>query len=242
MYLSHDLTDAFPMKFDVQKMRSELKMLKKQKWLGHYDRTIDRGWNMIPLVSLDGKAVDEESLRNADYSRMKRTEIVNSLPYFQQILDSFKCPQGRIRISKLDPGSRIAAHRDIGHEVANIAFNKVRLHIPIYTNDNLRFIVGGKTIKMEPGRLYYVNFSKVHYVVNDGEKPRIHLILDLEVNEWLRQYFPKHNLLNKIETLTSRMTLPIFWKLRRTNYVVSGCFWKAYNGSLVQRLKKTMFS
>src|SRR5581483_1243962 len=104
---------------------------------------------------------------------------------FTEILNGFKCPHGRIRIMKLMPGCGIGEHRDIDVEVANVAFRKVRLHIPIQTNPDVEFLVDGKRIHMKRGGLYYVNFSKVHSVRNNGQEVRIHLVMDLEINDWL---------------------------------------------------------
>ena len=65
--------------------------------------------------------------------------------------------------------------------MANLAFNKVRLHIPIQTNPGVYFYVDDERIHMKLGGLYYVNFSKVHWVKNGGKEVRLHLVLDLEV-------------------------------------------------------------
>jgi hypothetical protein len=172
---------------------------------------------------------------------MKRTEICADLPAFSSLLDSFHCPQGRIRITRLDPGSGIDKHRDIGHEVANLAFRKVRLHIPIETNSSVYFWVDGEKIKMDTGRLYYVNFSKLHYVMNDGDSPRYHLVMDLGVNDWLEQFFPKPSPTDRVEMAFYRVTLPLFWYLRRKKVIWTTKFWQNYNGSWLQRFRHRYF-
>jgi hypothetical protein len=237
-----NLAENFPMKFDVERMRKEYDLLKNESWLGHYDPTLSREWKAILLVSLDGKTIDEESQRGSyEMSRMKRTEIVSKLPYFEEILDNFKCPHGRIHILKLSPGAGINMHRDIGHEAANIALKKVRLHIPIYTNDDVTFFVGGEKIKMIPSNLYYVNFSKSHYVKNEGTEDRIHLVLDLDVNDWLMQFFPKLSALEKAEHMVARVVLPIHWKLLSIYGKSGRLFWTWYKQSIVRKLRHKFF-
>ena len=176
-----------------------------------------------------------------EYDRMRRTKIVGELPYFEQILDAFKCRQGRVRILKLAPGAGIDLHRDIRHEAANFAIGKVRLHVPIYTNDKVKFHVAGEEIKMGPGRLYYVNFSKPHFVRNNGTEDRVHLVLDLEVNSWLASVFPKSTVAEKIEHKADSLWLPIYWEYLRYRTAAIEFFWRKYNDSSLQRLRHCLF-
>lgn len=237
-----DLTDRFPIKFDVEKMRQEYDLLKDENWLGHYDPTLSREWKAILLVSLNGETVDEESQRGADdYTLMKRTQISSKLPYFSEILDAFQCRQGRVRILKLAPGAGINMHRDIRHEAANIAVGRVRLHIPIYTNDKVTFFVGGEKIKMLPGRLYYVNFSKLHYVRNDGDTDRLHLVLDLEVNDWLRSIFPPMSIVERVEATIFKYLLPLHWDLLKLSQKLKSIVWNLYKDSFVRQLRHKYF-
>ena len=61
MYMFYDLTDRFPMKLDVEKMRSELESLEGSNWLSHYDKALADGWTTIPLATHDGSCDNEES-------------------------------------------------------------------------------------------------------------------------------------------------------------------------------------
>lgn len=231
-----DLTDACPIKFDVERMKADVAVI-SEDWLTHYDPTLSRKWRAILLVSKHGEISGPESQRPSwDFSEFKRTAFVDKLPYFKELLDQFKCPQGRVRILKLAPGAGINLHRDIGAEVGCLAFNQVRLHIPIVTNDKVTFFVGGERIKMKPGRFYYVNFSKKHYVKNEGDADRLHLVLDLKVNDWLRQCFPKETLLERAEYLVARLTWPTYWKWLRVYHRSFDWLWGLYAGSSAQRL------
>jgi len=235
-----DLTDNCLMKFNVDKLRAELKDMQDGLWLEHYDPTLSRGWKSIPLVSRNGETSGAESQRAAPTEDMRRTPLTEKLPYFTQILDFFECPQGRIRITRLDPGAGINMHRDISAEVANLAFNKVRLHIPIETNDGVYFWVDNDIIRMKPGRLYYVNFSKRHYVRNEGDTPRYHLVLDLEVNDWLRKLFPSPTILEHFQMKLEKQLLPIQWKIINTKIALIVWFWKHYNGSSLQKIRNKL--
>jgi hypothetical protein len=231
-----DLTQRFPMQFDLERMRAELKLLDTANWIDHYDKALADGWTAIPLVTWDGSMDKVESQRIGTLGQYKRTPIAERLPYFRSILDAFDCPHGRIRIMKLMPGTIIRAHRDIYDEVACFAFDQVRLHIPIETNDKVVFNVSGKNLKLLPGHLYYVNFAQVHYVRNDGDQPRIHLVMDLGVNDFLRKVFPDLSLWERVENAFVRRTLPLFWQWLKLREDTSKTFWKYYEGSFIQKL------
>ncbi len=215
-----DLTDRFPMRFDVERMRDELRVLDATTWVGHYDPKISDGWTSIPLVSRDGSMDGPDSQRVGRPGQYQRTPVVDRLPYFRSILDAFQCPQGRVRISRLLPGSVIRPHRDICREAASIAFGQVRLHIPIVTNDRVMFLVGRETLRLQPGRLYYIDFTRLHSVRNDGTEPRIHLILDLRVNNFLERMFPQPTPWERAERLLVRSMLPPIWPLFRIHFAL----------------------
>jgi hypothetical protein len=233
-----DLTDGFPIRFDVARMRAELQELESRgDWLEHYDKGLSIGWRAILLNSKHGEITGPESQRPSwDFSDFRRTPYVERLPYFRELMDRMQCPQGRMRILRLAPGAGIGLHRDVGAEVGCLAFNQVRLHVPIITNDAVTFFVGGERIKMQVGHVYYVNFSKRHYVRNDGTEARIHLVMDLKVNDWLAQYFPRASQWEQLENAAARATWPTYWRMRQYRVRMERQFWKHYEGSRAQAL------
>lgn len=243
MYLFYDLTERFPVKIDLERMRAELASLEGSHWLSHYDKALADGWTTIPLASHDGSCDNEESQRIGRWGEYKLTPYAEQLPYCKSILDAFNCPFGRVRIMKLMPGSIIREHRDIYDEVSDYAFGQVRLHIPVITNEKVLFTVDGQQIHMKAGHLYYVNFSKKHYVRNDGAEARTHFVLDLQVNDSLRRIFPPSTPLQRIEMWLVRIYLPLFlWIPLRLKTRSQALFWRLYNGSILQRLKNKLHS
>jgi hypothetical protein len=219
-----DLTDRFPMRFDVERMTDEIRSLEATAWVGHYDPKVSDGWTSILLVSRNGLMDTPDSQRVGRSSQYRRTPIVDRLPYFRSVLDAFQCPQGRVRISRLLPGTSIRPHRDICREVANIAFGQVRLHIPIVTNDHVTLLVGQETLRLLPARLYYVDFARLHSVHNGGTEPRIHLILDLLVNDFLERVFPEPTPTERAERFLIRNTLPLVWPFFRAHFALRQWF------------------
>lgn len=242
MYMFYDLTDRFPIKIDLQRLQSELATLEGSRWLSHYDQALADGWTTIPLATHDGSADNENSQRLGEWGKYRLTQYAEQLPYFKTVLDAFNCPFGRVRIMKLMPGSIIREHRDTYEEVSDYAFGQVRLHIPIVTNDKVVFMVDGKPVKMKAGRLYYVNFSKKHYVRNDGAEPRTHFVLDLQVNDSLRKIFPPTSPWQRLEMRIARTLVPlVLWTPLRVRRDIGTAFWRFYNGSVLQKMRHRLF-
>jgi hypothetical protein len=90
---------------------------------------------------------------------------------------------------------------------------------------------------MKAGHLYYVNFSMVHYVRNDSDAVRVHLVMDLKINDFLRRAFPEFSGWERFEYAVARKTLPIMWKIESARKYPARKFWKLYEGSSLQRLR-----
>ncbi len=242
MYMFEDLTDRLPFKIDLERMRAELASLESSQWLSHYDKALADGWTTIPLSTHDGSADNEESQRLGEWGKYKTTKYFDQLPYFKSVVEGFKAPMGRIRIMKLMPGSIIRTHRDTYEEVSDFSFGQVRLHIPIVTNDKVIFTVDGKNLHLKAGRLYYVNFSKKHYVRNDGDEARTHLVCDLKVNDELLKIFPPITPWQRIEMALTRKLVPLFlWYPSRFKREVGKAFWRYYNDSALRKLRHRFF-
>jgi hypothetical protein len=65
------------------------------------------------------------------------------------------------------PGTKLITHQD--------SPDKIRIHIPIYTNNQSMWNIDGEEFHMEPGWAYLVNTSLPHSLENNGSTDRIHL-------------------------------------------------------------------
>jgi hypothetical protein len=233
-----DLTENYPMTFDLGKLRDELQHMEDKGWVRHYDSTQPSGWTTLVLRSIHGSLSGPDSIRHGAWEDYRNTALLDDCPYMREVIESFKCPTGRVRLSKMAPHTKINAHRDIEDEVASVAFNQVRLHIPITTSDKVVFFVGDEQLQMGAGRLYYVDFAKTHSVRNDGDLTRVHLFLELRMNDWLRNIFPKFTLGERLDMAAQRVYLPAFWKARNfwlfSKYVRTAK--GVYEGSAAQTL------
>ena len=66
---------------------------------------------------------------------------------------------------------------------------KLRFHLPVVTNPNVRFTMDGKQYIMEAGRVYLFNQSCMHGVSNKGNSMRVHLVWDCYLNDYIVNQF-----------------------------------------------------
>ena len=59
--------------------------------------------------------------------------------------------------------------------------------MPVTTNPEAEFLLEGRPIPMQPGETWYVDFNLKHSVANRGAEPRVHLLVDCVVNDWIRE-------------------------------------------------------
>jgi hypothetical protein len=64
---------------------------------------------------------------------------------------------------------------------------QVRLHVPVFTNELVEFILNGMAVPLLPGELWYMRLSDPHSVRNYGHTERIQLSIDVVVNEWIER-------------------------------------------------------
>lgn len=80
----------------------------------------------------------------------------------------------RVMLAKLPPGSFIAPHVD-GDRRGHVPH---KIHVPLETNPQAVFFLGGERHHFEVGRAYEVDNGARHSVVNGGDTDRVHLIFE----------------------------------------------------------------
>ena len=184
--LSSDFYTVPNLKFDIDKLRSDLeKILKKKK----FNSLGIKNFAAIPLnqipgdkSSIEGHNVrgtywtipDEsgkEAKRDKDIDESKYTEILAEFKgtYYEEVFNilrkNFKL--GRVRILLKEPRSTLSWHRD----------PEPRLHIPIITNKGCRMVIEDVSKHMPAdGSVTITNNTKYHNFFNGGERNRIHLV------------------------------------------------------------------
>lgn len=171
-----------PFYFEPAKLQADLE---KIDWTDHFvKRNYEGSWCVIPLRSAAGA----EHAVMMIYSDPSAKEFVDTpfldyCPYFEEVLGIFECPLDAVRLMKLVPGSKNKEHVD--HDL-DAALGLARLHIPVMTNPGVTFYLNGERVIMDEGELWYLRLNDPHWVVNEGSEDRVHLVLDVRANDWLK--------------------------------------------------------
>lgn len=186
-----------PMQFDPGRMLSELDALERREvWLTHPDYTVARAgdWTAIALMSTDGDHTGPDSLRYRGGSVAAPTKLLVESPYLRSVVEAFHTEVHRVRLMNLRPGTVIAEHRDYGAQRYSFGRGYIRVHIPIRTHEAVAWRLNGRKIPMHAGEPWYVNVCQPHAVENLSEIHRVHMVLDMKVNDWVRGLFPRETL------------------------------------------------
>lgn len=104
-----------------------------------------------------------------------KTLIDSVDPLISTLEGKYSGKRGRVLLVNLPAGENIPEHMDSGAYLQIVHRN----HIPVITNDQVMFGVGNSVVNMKENNLYEINNHKTHYVNNDGDTDRYHLIIDI---------------------------------------------------------------
>lgn len=181
----------FPFDFDAALLKNDLKNFAPEDWTAHFNTQYYEGdWSGIALRA--AKDAHVELYPDPTASAYEDTEMLARCAYIPEVLAAFRCEIESARLLRLTVGSNIREHRDykLGFEDGF-----VRIHIPMQTNAQVEFYLGGESLKMNEGEAWYLNFNLPHSVKNGGAQDRIHLVIDCILNEWLRGFFPAEEII-----------------------------------------------
>jgi hypothetical protein len=104
--------------------------------------------------------------------------------YFVEIARLFPHGIGRYRVAFMRPGFKIPTHIDGDPN------EDVKIHIPIFTNEQATLTVNGETRHLPAdGSVWYINSGVPHSAENQGRTVRAHLLINLQdVNDVFHEY------------------------------------------------------
>ena len=179
-------------------MQEEVLRLHDIQWKEHYNKMNFEGeWQVLPLRSINGDMNNIISIHSSNSNSAfdyKDTELLNQCPNIKSVIDFFECEKTSVRLMKLKTGATIKEHRD--HEMS-YEEGEVRFHIPVFTNNNVHFILNDERVIMQEGECWYLNLSLKHSVRNEGDCDRVHLVIDCKVNDWIKKLFTENESVQK---------------------------------------------
>jgi hypothetical protein len=154
------------------------------------------------ILNQDHSAWEEDDRRQDDYDVHRQTKSIVMLfaslswprvtitrekgwdriadianPIMAEIIERFYTPGGtiiRAVAAKLAAGGNITPHIDSLESFAH----GHRIHIPITTNNLVRFMIDGRPYRFGIGNVYEINNLVTHSVMNAGKEDRISFIFD----------------------------------------------------------------
>jgi hypothetical protein len=172
-----------------EQMHQEAKNLKNRFTPHRGGENIHSGWKSISLYGLSedkhdtwkdygySSSVDAEKDFHWTTAAHECPSIVN------WIKNSFPSKRlGRVRLMLLEAGGKIDYHSDTKHRILeniNIPLNNPRECLWYWKDD--------KPLYMEPGKVYAMNISYEHAVINHSSEDRYHLIISRydSTKEWM---------------------------------------------------------
>ena len=181
---------------DVSELKAKVGQLTEADWAQsdrHTQFDIHKETQSIQLLGDDMSHTPPQKTRYFDLF------AADVAPIIERLRDHFG-NQGvfiRVLIARLNAQSEIKPHVDKGYSLINCN----RVHVPLFTNHQVQFSVGGESRTLNEGEVWEINNADVHAVTNASNSPRVHLIID---------WTPRETLLR--EKKPFRMDLPMFYQ------------------------------
>lgn len=178
----------FPLSFDAQALLKDLHQAEKHQFSSHPLKYHDGSWQVINLIYAGGETeYKHEGAYGMGQGAPTKTKVLVECPYFQSVLEQLPGEIVMARLSSLPAGGRILRHYD---PIESIDFGNLRIHIPIRTSPEVVFYLAYRRHKWGAGQVWYGDFTFPHSVWNRSSLNRVHLIVDLKVNDEIRRFFP----------------------------------------------------
>ncbi|MCP2341115.1 aspartyl/asparaginyl beta-hydroxylase domain-containing protein [Actinomadura rupiterrae] len=180
--------------YDADRLATEALALREFTWRAQRaygqdglasEATID--WRILSLRSPGGDPGRTDPggaglLPHADTPYLAHT------PYIAEVLAGIPAPLRAVRLMALGAGARCHEHRD---GKCGYPWGAMRLHVPVITNPGAVVVIGGEERHWDAGRLWFGDFDRLHYVRNDGDEARVHLVIDVGLTPELLALFPE---------------------------------------------------
>ena len=161
-------------KLNISNWYTKINEFTREEWLDYDWRqkvfAVHRHTETIPLI------FNEAFNKSIPTQREKYNYFLEEIIQLEHIFKDFYGPGFIVRLIlvKMLANTDIPTHTDRGD---SLTIGR-RHHIPIITNENVIFKVGGESKYMKQGEIWEIDNQLPHAVVNNGDKDRVHIIAD----------------------------------------------------------------
>ncbi|MCZ6672619.1 MAG: aspartyl/asparaginyl beta-hydroxylase domain-containing protein [Verrucomicrobia bacterium] len=194
---THGIARLDAIKFDAKALQKDLDKVLESDWRR---RDVGQGWADLML-----------------YQNGEKHRLFDQCQEIRRAIESFDAELLDACLALLEPGGTVKEHRDIS---GGTPMGVARFHIPIVTHPDVEFYVNGKRLFLDEGEVWSVDTSYPHRLHNHSDVARIHLIVDVKMNDTIRAMLPKLSFREYLHKI----------------YFVGICLWKGL--SLVFRPKE----
>jgi len=142
-------------------------------------------------ISLKGYGADPKQIGKGGVLGTETSDTLQETALYHElnigaILENIPAETDRVRLMRLEAGTKIAKHTDKVDK--DIKTGKIkRLHIPVITDDKIIFRSwldnGIAEFHMAKGECWWLDVAKAHAVENNSDIDRVHLVVDVINNE-----------------------------------------------------------
>ncbi|HEX6834894.1 MAG TPA: sulfotransferase [Rudaea sp.] len=156
-----------PLTFDAATLAAEIAALGEDAWRPHPEG-YPGNW-ALALIAVDGDPASDSIA-----GPMRPTPWLERCPYLLQVLEAIGAVWGRSRLMRLSGQAEVTPHVDINYYWRE----RVRVHVPIRTRPDVRFLCGDSEVNMAAGECWIFDTWRTHRVINANDDERIHLVAD----------------------------------------------------------------
>jgi hypothetical protein len=202
------------MRFDTDLLTADLDAVRHEQWGAQrpygqdgarQETEID--WRILPLRSIGGDPVRTDP-GGAGLDDFADTQWLQKTPYFGEVIARVPAPVRGVRLMALGPGAAVHEHCDGKY---GFSCGVLRLHVPVLTNPGSVVVIDGQSRFWDAGRLWFGDFGRLHYVANNGDRVRVHMVIDCLVTRELIGLFPLEfrDLLPLSDVMIARNPIPL---------------------------------
>ncbi|MCC6504125.1 MAG: preprotein translocase subunit SecA [Alphaproteobacteria bacterium ADurb.BinA280] len=158
---------------DITPLRQKVEQLTEQDWAGSGREQkfhVHRHTASLILVTDNFKHLPPTNLPLFERFKNEVQPVLDTIADYYGNKGMFL----RVLLVRLTEGEVIDPHFDEGMSL----LHSHRVHIPIITNNEVMFCVGGEKRHLAAGEIWEINNATVHYVENFSRHARVHMIVD----------------------------------------------------------------